>query len=65
MHPPSPILQSDSPLIQIYFGGLVLISLLIAWQVARLWLRLDPDGSPADASISAPGPRNLFKHSPE
>ena len=42
MHPPSPILSSDSRLIQANFGWLLLISLLITWQLARLWLKLDP-----------------------
>ena len=38
MHPPSPILNSDSSRIQIYYFGLVILNLLLAWQVARLWL---------------------------
>jgi hypothetical protein len=38
MHPPSPILNSDSQRIQIYYFGLVILNLLLAWQVARLWL---------------------------
>lgn len=42
MHPASPILGSDSRQIQFYFSGLLLFALLIAWQVARGWLRLDP-----------------------
>ncbi len=41
MHPSSPILNSNSQLIQAYFAGLVLIILLSAWQVARGWLRLE------------------------
>jgi hypothetical protein len=42
MHPRSPILESDSRLIQVYFFLLVSAALLVAWQVARLFLRLDP-----------------------
>lgn len=42
MHPRSPILTSDSRLIQIYFFLLVGVTLLAAWQVARWFLRLDP-----------------------
>jgi len=42
MHPSSPILSSDSRLIQVYFFLLVGVTLLAAWQVARLFLRLDP-----------------------
>lgn len=42
MHPRSPILTSDSRLIQVYFFLLVGVTLLAAWQVARLFLRLDP-----------------------
>ena len=38
MHPPSPMLQSDAWRIQIFFGGLTLLLLLAAWQVAR-WLK--------------------------
>lgn len=35
MHPPSPILEADSWRIQAYFGGLVGLMLLAAWQVAH------------------------------
>ncbi len=45
MHPSSPILSSDSRLIQVYFFLLVGVTLLAAWQVARLFLRLDPPES--------------------
>lgn len=37
MHPPSAILDSDALRIQIYFGGLILLVLLAAFQIAR-WL---------------------------
>lgn len=37
MHPPAPILQSDAPRIQLFFGLLLAFTLLAAWQVAR-WL---------------------------
>jgi hypothetical protein len=36
MHPSSPILSSNSRLIQAYFAGLVLLTTLLAWQVTRL-----------------------------
>jgi hypothetical protein len=35
MHPPSPILTSDAWRIQLFFAGLVCLTLLAAWQVAR------------------------------
>ncbi len=41
MHPRSPILSSDSRLIQIYFAILVTATLLVAWQIARWWQSLD------------------------
>jgi len=41
MHPRSPILSSDSRLIQVYFAALVTITLLVAWQIARWWRDLD------------------------
>jgi hypothetical protein len=37
MHPSSPVLSSDAWRIQIFFGGLVVLTLLVAWQVARWW----------------------------
>lgn len=37
MHPPSPMLQSDFSIIQLYFGGLVLLMIAAAWQITR-WL---------------------------
>jgi hypothetical protein len=39
MHPSSPIFSSDSWRIQIYFAGLVLLTLLAVWLIAR-WLFL-------------------------
>ena len=41
MHPSSPIYQSDARLIQVFFSGLVLLTLLLAWQVARLWMQIE------------------------
>jgi len=51
MHPPSPILDSDAPRIQLFFGGLCALTLLAAWQVAR-WLRRrdEPRGAAAVAA---------------
>jgi hypothetical protein len=37
MHPSSPVLDSDVWRIQVFFGGLVVLTLLVAWQVARWW----------------------------
>lgn len=37
MHPPSPILNSEAPRIQIFYITLLILMLLTAWQVAR-WL---------------------------
>ncbi len=41
MHPPSPVFDSDSLRIQLFFAGLLALILLAALQIARLWLRLD------------------------
>jgi hypothetical protein len=41
MHPASPILSSDAQRIQLYFAGLLALTLLAALQVARLWLQLE------------------------
>lgn len=41
MHPGSPIFSSDSIRIQVYFTGLLFLTLLAALQVARLWHRLE------------------------
>ena len=37
MHPPSPILSSEAWRIKMFFGGLIVLVGLTAWQVAR-WL---------------------------
>jgi hypothetical protein len=39
MHPTSPILTSDAWRIQLFFGGLVLLTLIAAWQIARWWYK--------------------------
>jgi len=39
MHPASPILNSDAWRIQLFFSGLVLLTLLAAWQIARWWYK--------------------------
>lgn len=39
MHPPSPILDSDAPRIQLWFAGLFALTLLAAGQVALWWRR--------------------------
>jgi hypothetical protein len=41
MHPPAPILNSSAIRIQIYFFGLVCLTLLAAWQVAVWWHALE------------------------
>jgi hypothetical protein len=43
MHPASPILNSDAWHIQIYFFGLVLLTLLAVWQVAKWWYKGEPN----------------------
>jgi hypothetical protein len=42
MHPPSPILNSDAPRIQLYFMILFATTLLAAWQVVRWWYEKEP-----------------------
>ena len=37
LHPSSPVLNSNAWRIQLFFGGLLLLILLVAWQVARWW----------------------------
>ncbi|OGO65518.1 MAG: hypothetical protein A2030_10900 [Chloroflexi bacterium RBG_19FT_COMBO_50_10] len=39
MHPVSPILNSEAWRIQFFFAGLVLLTLLAAWQMARWWYK--------------------------
>jgi hypothetical protein len=41
MHPPAPMLNSSAWEIQIYFGALVILTFLGAWQVARWWRKFD------------------------
>ncbi|MDD5466271.1 MAG: hypothetical protein PHS96_00540 [Anaerolineales bacterium] len=41
MHPPSPILEADSWRIQAHFAALLLLTMLAAALVARLWRRLE------------------------
>jgi len=43
MHPASPILNSDAWKIQVFFGGLVLLTLLAALQIARGWYIREPN----------------------
>lgn len=43
MHPGSPILNSGAWRIQLFFFGLVLLTLLAAWQMARWWYQREPD----------------------
>ena len=45
MHPASPVLSSDAWRIQVFFGGLVVLTLLVAWQVARWWYATEPQTS--------------------
>lgn len=41
MHPPSPIFDSEASRIQIFFIGLLALSLFTAWQLTRWWHALD------------------------
>jgi hypothetical protein len=41
MHPPAPILNSNAWRIQLFFAGLLLLTLLAAWQIARWWHQLE------------------------
>jgi len=45
MHPSSPVLTSDAWRIQAFFGGLLLLTLLVTWQVARWWYATEPQTS--------------------
>jgi hypothetical protein len=41
MHPPSPVLDSDSRRIQLHFAALFSLMLLAVWQAARWWHRFE------------------------
>jgi hypothetical protein len=43
LHPTSPILKTGAWRIQLFFFGLVLLTLLAAWQIARAWYKLEPN----------------------
>lgn len=43
LHPASPILNSDAWRIQFFFLGLVALTLLAAWQMARWWYKGEPN----------------------
>jgi hypothetical protein len=43
MHPASPILNSNAWRIQLFFSGLVLLTLIAAWQMARWWYQREPN----------------------
>jgi hypothetical protein len=45
MHPASPILNSDAWRIQTFFLGLVMLTLLAVWQMARWWYKREPDSN--------------------
>ena len=45
MHPTSPILNSDAWRIQIFFMGLVLLTLLAVWQMARWWVKRETNSN--------------------
>ncbi len=42
MHPESPIFGSNAWRIQLFFAGLLLLTLTAAWQAARWWYRFEP-----------------------
>jgi hypothetical protein len=50
MHPPSPILNSEAQRIQLYFFGLVGLTLLLAGQTANLLRRAEPAAAPVTNS---------------
>jgi len=43
MHPASPILSSEAWRIQVFFFGLVLLTMIEAWQLARWWYIHEPN----------------------
>jgi len=47
MHPVAPILNSNAWKIQLFFGGLLLLTLLAAWQIARWWYQVEQAKPPA------------------
>ncbi len=55
MHPESPIFDSNASRIQVYFLGLLLLSFLAAWQVARAWFLLEK--KPAEIVSTRPDDR--------
>ncbi len=44
MHPPSPILDSNALRIQLYFLSMLILTGLMAWQVARIWHTFEQPG---------------------
>jgi hypothetical protein len=49
MHPVAPILNSNAWKIQLFFGGLLLLTLLAAWQIARWWYQVEQAKPPASS----------------
>lgn len=45
MHPPSPMLDSNAWRIQVFYGGLVILLMLAAWQIARGFKSFEGRGS--------------------
>ncbi len=43
LHPSSPILSSEAWRIQLFFFGLLVLTLLAGWQVARWWYKIEPN----------------------
>jgi hypothetical protein len=41
MHPAAPVLNSDSRAIQVFFAALVVLLLLAAWQIGKIWRRFE------------------------
>ena len=56
MHPPSPILNSDAPRIQLFFALLFLLALAAAWQIVRWWHSLEIQPTPRNSSRKTPAP---------
>jgi len=53
MHPASPIFGSGAWRIQLYYIGLLLLALTAAWQVARLWHKLERPALPVLRRVDA------------